>query len=211
MEPKPLLRGYLHLGAAIAAAFGCVGLMLLADSPRAYIGGFVFAASLAVLYSISATYHIIRWGGRAHAWLQRLDHSMIFVVIAASYTPFCLVALSSAWGVAVLVTVWVVAAAGIAFKVAWPGAPRWLGVGLYIAIGWVALVASTELTDWFALAPLLLMAAGGAIYSVGGVIFAIRRPNPFPRVFGYHEVFHLLTIVAASLHYFVVAAWVMPA
>lgn len=210
-EPKPLLRGYLHLGAAFAAVIGCVGLLLLADSPRAYVGGFVFAASLALLYGVSATYHIITWGERARAWLQRVDHSLIFVVIAASYTPFCLVALSTTWAIGILATVWGVAAGGIVLKLSWPTAPRWLGVALYIAIGWVALVASTELTDWFAVVPLALMAIGGVLYSLGGIIFALRRPNPFPGVFGYHEVFHLLTIVAGVLHYTVVAAWVMPA
>lgn len=210
-EPKPLLRGYLHLGAAFAAAIGCIGLLLLADSPRAYIGGAVFALSLMLLYVTSAAYHIIRWGDRARAWLQRLDHSMIFVLIAGSYTPFCLVTLSTAMGIAVLAIVWSVAAMGIGLKMAWPTAPRWLGVGLYLTAGWVSLVAATELTDWFAFAPLALMFAGGVLYSVGGVIYGLRRPNPFPRVFGYHEVFHLLTIVAASLHYTVIAAWVMPA
>jgi hemolysin III len=210
-EPKPLLRGYLHLGAAVAAAVGCVVLLLLADSPRAYAGGAVFALSLMLLYATSAAYHIVRWGDRARAWLQRLDHSMIFVLIAGSYTPFCLVALSTAMGIAVLAIVWSVAAMGIALKVAWPTAPRWLGIGLYLTAGWVSLVAATELTDWFAVAPLALLFVGGVLYSAGGVIYGLRRPNPFPRVFGYHEVFHALTIIAASLHYAVVAGWVMPA
>jgi hemolysin III len=210
IERRPVLRGWFHLVAALFAVAGCVGLVLLADSPRAYVGGAVFAISLILLYSVSATYHVVTWGERARLWLQRLDHSMIFVLIAGSYTPFCLV-IGNTWGIAVLAVVWSVAAAGIALKVAWPSAPRWLGVGLYLSAGWIALVAATELAGWFALAPLLLMLAGGILYSVGGVIYALQRPNPFPRVFGYHEVFHLFVIAGSITHYGVVAGWVMPA
>ena len=211
IEPRPLLRGYLHLAAAIAAVVGLIGLMMLAHTPRGYVGGATFALSLILLYSTSATYHTIRWGRRMHAFLKRLDHSMIFVVIAGSYTPFCLFAASTAWGISILAIVWSIALAGIVLKVAWPSGPRWLGVSLYIAAGWVALVASTELLDWFALVPLLLLGVGGVLYTIGGVIYALRRPNPFPRVFGYHEVFHTFVIAGSVVHYSVVAGWLLPA
>ena len=210
-ETRPLLRGYLHLAAAAAAVVGCIGLLLLAESPRAYIGGTVFAACLIAMYAVSGTYHTIHWGPRMSAVFKRLDHAMIFVLIAGSYTPFCLLAASDGWGITILAIVWPVALAGVALKVAWPSAPRWLGVGLYIATGWVALVAATELTDWFALLPLLLLAGGGAMYTLGGVIYALRRPDPFPRVFGYHEVFHVLVIAGSVLHYSLVAGYLMPA
>lgn len=210
-ETRPLLRGYLHLAACAVAVAGCVGLLLLAESPRAYIGGTVFAACLIAMYAISGTYHTVRWGPKMNSAFKRLDHAMIFVVIAGSYTPFCLLAASDRWGVAILAIVWPVALAGVALKVAWPSAPRWLGVGLYVATGWVALVAATELTDWFALLPLLLLAGGGALYTIGGVIYALRWPDPFPRVFGYHEVFHALVIAASVLHYSLVAGYLMPA
>jgi hemolysin III len=209
VELRPLLRGYFHLAAAFGAAFGLVLIVLLADSPRALVGGLIFAVSLVLLYTTSATYHTIRWGRRMRAVLKRLDHSMIFVLIAGSYTPFCLPAASDAWGFTVLAIVWSVAAVGVALKIAWPDAPRRLSVGLYMATGWVALVAASELADWFAVLPLVLMAAGGALYSAGGVIYALRRPNPFPRVFGYHEVFHLLVIAGSVVHYTVVAGWLM--
>jgi hemolysin III len=208
-ERRPLLRGYFHLAAALAAVVGCVVLVLLADSPRAYIGGGIFAISLIALYTISGTYHTITWGRRAHAVLKRLDHAMIFVLIAGTYTPFCLLVASDAWGLSILAIVWSIAAVGIVLKLVWPDAPRWLGVGLYMATGWVALVAATELTDWFALVPLLLLAGGGLLYSAGGVIYALRRPDPFPSVFGYHEVFHVLVIGGSVLHYSLIAGYLM--
>ena len=210
-DRKPLLRGYFHLAAAVAAVVGLVALVLLADSAEAYVGGVIFAVSLIALYLTSATYHTITWGRRMRAVLMRLDHSMIFVLIAGTYTPICLIAANAAWGIAILAVVWSVAIAGIAMKIAWPGAPRWLSVGLYIGAGWIGIVAGTQITEWFAVVPLILLAAGGVLYSIGGVIYAVRRPNPWPRVFGYHEVFHLLVIAGSVLHYSMIAIYLMPA
>ncbi|HVP04635.1 MAG TPA: hemolysin III family protein [Dehalococcoidia bacterium] len=210
-ESRPLLRGYLHLGAAVAAVAGLVALVLLADSPKAYVGGAVFAVSLIALYTVSGVYHSIPWGPRMRGVLKRLDHAMIFVMIAGGYTPFCLFAGSPAWGISLLAVVWSVAAAGVVLKLAWPNAPRWLSVGLYLATGWIALVAATQLADWYAIGPLAVMALGGVLYSAGGIIYGLRRPNPFPRVFGYHEVFHALVIAGSVLHFAVVAAYLMPA
>ena len=198
-EHRPLLRGYFHLAAALAAVAGFVVLVLLADTPRAYVGGAVFAVSLIALYTISGTYHAITWGRRGRAVLKRLDHAMIFVLIAGTYTPICLLAASDAWGLSLLAIVWSIAAVGVVLKVVWPGAPRWLSVGLYLATGWIALV------------PLLLLAGGGLLYSAGGVIYALRWPDPFPRVFGYHEVFHLLVIGGSILHYSLIAGYLMTA
>ncbi len=208
-ERRPLLRGYFHLGAALAAIAGAVVLVLLADTARAYVGGAIFAASLIALYTISGTYHSITWGRRMRAVLKRLDHAMIFVLIAGTYTPFCLLAASDAWGLSLLAVVWSIAGVGVVLKVVWPGAPRWLSVGLYLATGWIALVAATEIADWFALFPLLLLAGGGVLYSAGGVIYALRRPDPFPSVFGYHEVFHLFVIAGSAVHYSLVAGYLM--
>src|SRR3990172_4989652 len=134
-EPRPLLRGWFHLCAAVAAVIGLVALVLLANSAEAYVGGSIFAASLIALYATSATYHTITWGRRMHGLLKRLDHSMIFVLIAGTYTPLCLIAAGTAWGITILVIVWSVAAAGILMKVCWPGAPRWLSVLLYASAG----------------------------------------------------------------------------
>jgi hemolysin III len=210
-EHKPLLRGWFHLCAAFAAVVGLVALMLLADSAGAYVGGSIFAASLIALYGTSATYHTITWGRRMHGLLKRLDHSMIFVLIAGTYTPICLVAAGAAWGITILVTVWSVAAAGILMKVCWPGAPRWLSVLLYASAGWLGVIAGIPLTDWLAWAPIALLFLGGVLYTIGGIIYAARRPDPWPRVFGYHEVFHVLVIAGSALHYTLVAAYLMPA
>ncbi len=207
---RPLLRGYFHLCAAFLAIAGLVPIVLLAGSARAYVGGTVFAASLVLLYTTSATYHRILWGPRMRSVMRRLDHSMIFVLIAGTYTPFCLLVLNTAWGISLLSVVWGVAGAGIALKMAWPSAPRWLGVGLYLTTGWLAVVASTQIAAWAAAGPLLLLVGGGILYSLGGVIYALRRPNLFPRVFGYHEVFHLLVIAGSALHYSLVAIYLMP-
>lgn len=206
----PLLRGYFHLAAAFAAVAGLVALLLLADSAKAYVGGAVFAVSLIALYTVSGVYHSVPWGGRVRGVLKRLDHAMIFVMIAGGYTPFCLFAGSPAWGISLLAVVWSIAGAGVALKLAWPNAPRWLSVGLYLGTGWIAVVAATQLADWYAVGPLAVMALGGVLYSIGGVIYGLRRPNPFPRVFGYHEVFHLLVIAGSVLHFTVVAVYLMP-
>jgi hemolysin III len=206
---RPLLRGYFHLGAAIAAVFGCVALVLLADSPSAYVGGAVFAASLIALYSVSATYHTINWGRRMRAVLLRLDHSMIFVMIAGSYTPICLLALDRTWGISLLTAVWTLAAAGIALRVTWQSAPRWLGIGLYLATGWLGVVAASQMFAWFTAPSAALLISSGVLYTVGAIIYGLRYPDPFPRVFGYHEVFHVLVIAGSVLHYALVAGYLM--
>ena len=209
--PRPLLRGRLHLLAAWVAVAGLVILMLLAHSPRAYVGGAIFATSLILLYFTSGVYHAITWGRRMRSLLKRLDHSMIFVLIAGTYTPFCLVVLDDAWGISMLSVIWGIALAGVILKMVWPGAPRWLSVTLYASAGWLGLVASVPLSQWFAVAPLVLLVTGGVLYTLGGVIYAVRRPNPFPSVFGYHEVFHLLVIAGSVLYFSLVAIYLMPA
>ena len=210
-EGKPLLRGWLHLCAAVAAVAGLVAIVLLARSAEAYVGGVIFAASLIALYTTSATYHTISWGRRMRAVLKRLDHSMIFVLIAGTYTPICLIAASTVWGITILAVVWSIALAGIILKVVWPGAPRWLSVLLYASAGWLGVIAGVPLTQWLAWAPIGLLFLGGVLYTIGGIIYAARRPNPWPRVFGYHEVFHLFVIAGSALHFALVAIYLMPA
>jgi hemolysin III len=206
---RPLLRGWSHLGATVAATAGAVWLLLIADSPSAYVGAAIFSASLILLYGTSASYHRIRWRPTLQRLLRRLDHGMIFVLIAGTYTPLCL-KISLAWGIPILSVVWGIAGAGVILRLIWLGGPRWLRVALYVILGWVALVGISELVQEFAPGPLAMLAIGGLLYTLGGAVYAVRRPDPWPRVFGYHEVFHLFVIAGSAVHYSVIAAFVLP-
>ena len=207
---RPVLRGVFHLYAAIAATLGTPLLLLVADSPRAYVGGAIFAASLMLLYGTSAGYHRITWMPSLRGIISRLDHSMVLVLIGGTYTPFCLVVLNNAWGISMLSVVWGIAGAGILMNLAWPTSPRWLRVTFYVILGWLALIPARELAAWFTAVPLALLVVGGALYTLGGVLYAVRKPDPWPRVFGYLEVFHLLVIAGSVLHYSLVAIYVLP-
>jgi hemolysin III len=171
----------------------------------------VYAASLVALFGVSALYHRINWRSvSARRWMRRLDHSMIFVLIAGTYTPFALLALHGPLALAILIAVWAGALSGVLFKLVWINAPKWLVVVVYIALGWVAVTAVPQLLAAIGVGGLTLLGLGGLLYTLGAVIYAVKRPDPVPAVFGYHEVFHLLVIVAAALQYAVIAFWVLP-
>ncbi len=208
LPPRPILRGVSHLVAAILAPPALVALLLLAASPRAYVSGAVFGVSLMLLFGTSAAYHLVPWSS-VKAVLRRADHASIFVFIASAYTPFCLKVLGDSWGIPLLAAVWSAAVLGIVFRVAWSEVPRWLGVGLYLGLGWLALAAvwpfaqrAPEMLPW--------LVAAGLLFSLGGMVYARRRPDPFPRVFGYHEVFHLLVIAGVAINYGLIARFVLP-
>jgi hemolysin III len=205
---RPALRGVLHFGAAFAAVAGSAALLLIADSPAGYVGGAVFAASLMLLYGTSASYHRIAWQATPRRIVKRVDHSMIFVLIAGTYTPFCL-HVSLAWGIPMLAVVWSLAGAGALLKIVWPDAPRWLSVALYVGLGWVAIVAASEVIQKFTGVELGLLATGGVLYTLGGLVYALRRPDPLPRVFGYHEVFHTLVVAGSATHFSLLAFFIL--
>mgnify|MGYP005842387923 CR=1 FL=1 len=207
---RPLLRGVLHAVAAALAAVGMLALLAIADSPRDYVGGAIFASSLVLLYATSATYHRLTWRPRVRRVMKRIDHAMIFVLIAGTYTPFCLLALSNAWGITMLSVVWGVAGAGMLLKVLWPGAPKWVGVPLYVIVGWLAVIASPQLLDRLDAVPIAMLVGGGVLYTVGGAVYALERPDPWPKVFGYHEVFHALVLGGSAVHYTLVAVFLLP-
>jgi hemolysin III len=187
-----------------------VCLVLGAGSVRARLAVSVYALSVAALFGTSALYHRIDWRTiGARRWMRRLDHTMIFVLIAGSYTPFGLLVLHGPVAVVTVVAAWSAALAGAVFKLVWIDAPGWLGATIYILIGWISVIALPELVHRLGIAPVLALALGGILYSVGGVIYAKKRPDPVPRVFGYHELFHLLVIAAAALQYAVVAFWIV--
>jgi hemolysin III len=208
IEPRPMLRGTLHLAMAIAAPFLLVTLVLLADSPREHVGGAIYASTLIALYTTSATYHNIPWRRPWRGVMMRLDHSMIFALIAGTYTPFCLLVVGDAWGISLLSVVWSLAGIGMLSKVAWPRAPRWLSVALYLGLGWVGVVACVPLVTNLGAPASLALAVGGIMYSVGAICYARRWPNPSPRFFGYHETFHALVVAGSITHFAVVAAHV---
>ena len=187
-----------------------LALVLEAGSARARIAVTVYALSVAALFGTSALYHRVNWRTIGHRrWMRRLDHTMIFVLIAGTYTPFALLVLHGTLGVVILVAVWSATLAGAVFKLVWIDAPGWLGAATYVAIGWIALVAFPELLDRLGVTAVTAMALGGVLYSVGAVIYAHKRPDPVPTVFGYHELFHLLVILAAALQYAVIAFWIL--
>jgi len=206
---QPLLRGFLHLGACLAAVAGIVVMLLLAHDVRSYVGASVFGASLIVVYGTSASYHRLAWGRRMNDLMRRLDHAMIFFLIAGTYAPFCLIVLDNSWGIGLLSITATIAGIGALTRLAWLNSPRWLAVALYLATGWVALLAVSQILQKLDVAPLSLLVLGGVAYTVGGVAYAAKRPDPWPRVFGYHEVFHSFTIMGSSLHFLAVAVFVL--
>jgi hemolysin III len=209
---KPRLRGVLHQWAcAFSVPLGLI-LVIVAGTPRARIALSVYALSLMGLFGASALYHRIDWRSvTARDWMRRLDHSMIFVLIAGSYTPFAMLVLHGPLAIAILVAVWAGALLGVAFNLVWSDAPTWLRAALYVSLGWVALAASPQLGGAIGLGGMMLLGLGGVLYTLGAVVYALKRPDPVPSVFGYHEVFHTLVIAAAALQCAVIAFWILPA
>ena len=208
---KPRLRGVSHQWAFFVSVATGVALVLAAPSGRATAAAAIYAVSVAGLFGASALYHRINWSTvGARRWMRRLDHSMIFLLIAGTYTPFAVLALDGPLATAILIVVWAAALGGIVLKLAWIDAPKWLIALIYVAIGWVALAAFPQLLSKLGVTATAMVAAGGLLYTVGAIVYARRRPDPVPTVFGYHEIFHALVILAAALQYAVVAFWVLP-
>lgn len=202
---KPRLRGVSHQYAFFVSV-GC-GAMLIgaASGGRARLVACVYALAVSALLGTSALYHRVTWRPTVRRWMRRLDHSMIFVLIAGTYTPVAALALSGTLSRTILIVVWAGALAGIALELLFADAPKWLFAAVYVALGWVSAAVFGELPaaiGWLGVAGL---AAGGLLYTAGAIIYASERPNPWPKVFGYHEIFHALVIVAAALHYAVIA------
>ena len=203
--PKPLLRGVSHEIAAGLALAAWIVLAVAAPSARGRLAAHVYGASLFALFAVSALYHRPSWPPRARLFMRRLDHSAIFLLIAGTYTPFCLL-LPARTGEPLLAIVWGGAAAGVLQAVLWTRAPKALVAALYVLLGWVVLPVLPVLRAALGSSAIGLLAAGGVAYTVGAAVYATQRPDPFPRVFGYHEVFHALVIAAAACHLAVAAA-----
>lgn len=197
----PTMRGWLHAGWTPMTIVAGSLLTVLAPPGTARITVSIFAVTSVVLFGTSALYHRGRWGARARTALRRLDHANIFLVIAGSYTPLSALLLPRREAVVLLSAVWSAAVAGAVFKLALPGAPRWVGVPLYLLLGWAAVAYLPLFLRHGGATVLTLLVVGGVLYSVGGIVYAVRRPDPNPRRFGYHEVFHALTLGAFSCHF----------
>jgi hemolysin III len=208
---KPLLRGWSHAAAALVAVAGLVTLVVITrhDTPK-LVSMTIYGTGLVLLFGVSATYHIINWPPAVKDWLRRADHATIFVFIAATYTPLVFNVLDGWWRVGVLVAVWISALAGVAGAAPFLRIPRQLLASLYLAMGWVAVVALVPLTAALGWVAAVLIAFGGLQYSLGAAAYAFKRPRLWPRVFGYHELFHLAVISASVTFYAIVVHYAVP-
>ena len=206
---KPRLRGVFHeLGFYAAVGVG-VALVLTAEAGRARVSAAVFSSCVAACFGASALYHRPTWRPNVRAWLARLDHGGVYLLIAGTYAPFGLLVMSTAWAVPVLSVVWGGALLAILLKFVWVQAPKWLSAIIGIGLGWVAAAAFPQLLKVQPLG-ILLVIAGGLLYTAGAVVYARRRPDPVPHVFGYHELFHVLTLGGVTCHYAAIAFFVLP-
>ena len=206
---RPRARGWIHLCSAVTATVGGFALVMvagMASSPNVLLATLIYTVTIVAMFSVSAIYHRRHWHSPAALkWMKRLDHSVIFVFIAGSYTPFALLAMPPRTAAEVLIIVWAGAAAGVALKMLWPSAPRWVGVPLYLLLGWVAIWFAGALLDGAGPVVVILLVLGGVLYNVGAIFYGFRWPNPWPHTFGYHEFFHAFTAAAAISHY--IAVW----
>jgi len=208
---KPKLRGVSHQWAFFASLVLGAALIVLAQTPKATLAVGIYAVSLSALFGTSALYHRVEWTRpSARQWMRRLDHSMIFFLIAGTYTPFALLVLHGTLAMAILAVVWIGAVAGAIVEMVWIDHPKWASALIYLALGWVAVAAFPELWTAMGVVGTLLVAFGGLLYTAGAVVYATQRPNPNPAVFGYHEVFHLFVIAAAIAQYAAIAFFALP-
>jgi hemolysin III len=206
---KPKLRGVFHEVAFFVAIGVGIPLVLTAEGGKARVSAIVFASCVAACFGASALYHRPTWQPRARSWLARLDHAGVYLLIAGTYTPFGLLVFSRGWEISVLAIVWTGAGIAILMKLFWPETPKRVSAAIGVGLGWVCVVAFSQLLKLPA-AGLALVLIGGAAYTIGAVVYARRRPDPYPRVLGYHELFHLLTLVAAGCQYGAIAFYVLP-
>jgi hemolysin III len=205
---RPRLRGVLH--AVAFAASAVIGTLFVAAAPGSrMLPAAAFAVSASVMLGTSALYHRVAWGQRARLWMRRADHAGIYLLIAGTYTPVGLISLHGPLRTTVLAIVWSGAGAATLAKFCWVRAPKWLSAVIGVALGWVGVAAMPQLAQHEGLVPVVLLAAGGVAYTLGAVVYALRRPDPVPTVFGYHEVFHAFTLVALACQYVAVAFFVV--
>lgn len=201
---KPLLRGHLHQAAFFFALGACAMLIILSQDAPTLVATMIYSLSQVGLFGVSALYHRPNWGTVGRMRMRRLDHSMIFVSIAGTFTPICMLAIPGAGGMKLLAIVWTTAVVGILQCWFWGKAPKWLAALFYVAMGWMVFPYISEINEALGLTSVVLLLTGGVIYTLGALVYAIKRPNPFPVYFGYHEIFHLLVVIAAICHFSVI-------
>jgi len=206
---KPRLRGVLHEAAFFVALVVGVLLVIYADGTRASLAAAVFAGSVVAMLGTSALYHRVTWSVRARPWMRRLDHAGIYLLIAGTYTPVGLLTLRGMMREVVLAVVWIGAAAAILMKFVWVRAPKWLSAVTGVALGWAGVAAMPQVARHAGITAVVLLGIGGLAYTAGAVVYARRRPDPVPAVFGYHELFHALTLVAVTCQYVAIAFFVV--
>jgi hemolysin III len=206
---RPRLRGVLHHYAFLVSLAAGTVLAVLAPTGHALAAALVYAISLSALLGVSALFHRVTWSVAARRWMARLDHAMIAVLIAGTFTPFAVVAMEGPLAIWLLAVIWAGAAAGIVLHLVWIDMPKWISAALYVVLGWAGLVAAPQVVAHAGWTAFGLLLAGGLIYSAGALVYASRRPDPVPAVFGYHEVFHALVVVAAATHYAAVAITIL--
>ena len=211
LAQKPRLRGVSHQWAFFVSLGAGAALVLAASGSRAVIAMSIYAFSLSAMLGTSALYHRVTWTPEVRQWMRRLDHTMIFVFIAGTYTPFALLVMHGTLANLVLIVVWTTALAGLVLNLVWISAPYWFTTVVYISTGWVAIVTLPQLWNEIGPVGVGMIALGGALYSAGAVVYARRKPDPRPDVFGYHEIFHVLVIAAAAIQYAAVAIYALPA
>jgi hemolysin III len=209
LSQKPRLRGVSHQWAFFISLGAGIALILAAHGGKEVLAASVYAFSLSALLGTSALYHRVTWQPEARRWMRRLDHTMIFVLIAGTYTPFCLLVMHGTLADVVLVVVWGSALAGAILNLVWIDAPKWFTTAVYISTGWAAVAAMPQLWEEIGPVGVGMVALGGALYTAGALVYALRRPDPNPQVFGYHEIFHLLVIAAAAIQYAVIAIYAL--
>lgn len=208
---KPKLRGVSHSWAFFAALIAGGALVVTAPDGRATLAAAIYAGSLAALFGISALYHRVDWRPATRRWMRRLDHSAIFLLIAGTVTPFLLLVLSGPFATALLIAVWAGALAGIVVELIWVDAPKWATTIVYLSVGWIGAIGFPAITIEAGIVAGVLIAVGGMLYTAGAIVYARQRPDPNPAVFGYHEIFHVLVIAAAVVHFAAVAIYALPA
>jgi len=211
IKVKPLLRGWSHAIASLVAIAGLIALIVITRNDTGkLVSMLIYGTGLVLLFGVSGTYHVFNWPPRVKDWLRRADHATIFVFIAATYTPLAYNVLDGWWRIGVLTAIWICAVAGVAGAAPFLRIPRRLLASLYLAMGWVAVVALVPLTAALGWLAAVLIALGGLQYSLGAAAYAFKRPNPWPRVFGYHELFHLAVITASVTFYVIVVRYAVP-